>query len=733
MSIDRGYGIATSSVLADSYDLDSLIADTEAAKVAALAAQVAAETAETNAETAETNASQSATNAATSETNIAGSEAVCAASEAAASASATAAATSETNASTSETNAGTSETNAGTSAANASTSETNASTSETNASNSASSASTSASTATTQASNASTSATNAASSETNAANSATAAATSETNIGNAEANCASSATSASASASSATTSAAQASTSATSASNSATTATTKASEASTSATNAATSATNAATSLTTFQGQYSSQATAPTSPTLGDLWFDTTAGAMKVYGASGWQAAGSSVNGVENSVEYTATAGQTSFTATYDPGYLNVFLNGVKLDSTDYTATDGSTVVLDTGAALNDSVFIQSFGTFELADHYSKTASDARFLGLAGGTMTGNVSLGDNVKANFGAGDDLQIYHDGSTSLISDAGAGNLTLTGGAEVTIENPARTQYMLRAVDGGAVTLFNAGATKLATTSTGIDVTGSVTCDGFTSTGIDDNATSTAITIDASENVGVGTTAPAAKLQIGDTTVASSNKFLLGKAEASTQNFMPVIQQASSDGTANDLVVATTSSNGTIRFYTGGASATGVYGGTSNAERARITNDGLTFNGDTAAANALDDYEEGTWTPTLVNGGTVGAINKTTYTKIGRLVTAYLYVSFTPTNDASQFRIGGLPFTNTGGDYYAGGSLGYSGGLNTSDWHQPIVITGGNNIYMHNATNGAFILNSAFGGSGYPLIITVTYETA
>jgi len=608
VSIDRGYGIATSSVLADSYDLDSLIADTEAAKVAALAAQVAAETAETNAETAETNASQSATNAATSETNIAGSEAVCAASEAAASASATAAATSETNASTSETNAGTSETNAGTSAANASTSETNASTSETNASNSASSASTSASTATTQASNASTSATNAASSETNAANSATAAATSETNIGNAEANCASSATSASASASSATTSAAQASTSATSASNSATTATTKASEASTSATNAATSATNAATSLTTFQGQYSSQATAPTSPTLGDLWFDTTAGAMKVYGASGWQAAGSSVNGVENSVEYTATAGQTSFTATYDPGYLNVFLNGVKLDSTDYTATDGSTVVLDTGAALNDSVFIQSFGTFELADHYSKTASDARFLGLAGGTMTGNVSLGDNVKANFGAGDDLQIYHDGSTSLISDAGAGNLTLTGGAEVTIENPARTQYMLRAVDGGAVTLFNAGATKLATTSTGIDVTGSVTCDGFTSTGIDDNATSTAITIDASENVGVGTTAPAAKLQIGDTTVASSNKFLLGKAEASTQNFMPVIQQASSDGTANDLVVATTSSNGTIRFYTGGASATGVYGGTSNAERARITNDGLTFNGDTAAANAL-----------------------------------------------------------------------------------------------------------------------------
>ena len=52
MSIDRGHGIATSSVLADSYDLDALIADTEAAKVAA-------QTAKTNAETAETNAATS--------------------------------------------------------------------------------------------------------------------------------------------------------------------------------------------------------------------------------------------------------------------------------------------------------------------------------------------------------------------------------------------------------------------------------------------------------------------------------------------------------------------------------------------------------------------------------------------------------------------------------------------------------------------------------------------------
>jgi hypothetical protein len=120
--------------------------------------------------------------------------------------------------------------------------------------------------------------------------------------------------------------------------------------------------------------------------------------------------------------------------------------------------------------------------------------------------MTGDVSLGDNVKAKFGAGNDLQIYHDGTKSIISDNGQGNLYVYSDQFI-INNYPDTQNMARFVSGGAATLYHAGSAKLATTATGVDVTGSVTCDGFTSTGIDDNATSTAITIDSSENVGIG----------------------------------------------------------------------------------------------------------------------------------------------------------------------------------------------------------------------------------
>ena len=289
---------------------------------------------------------------------------------------------------------------------NAETAETNAATSATNSANSASAAATSASTATTQASLATTNGAAQVALATTQAGLATTNGQAQVSLATTQAGIATTkASEASTSAGNSATSATASSDSATASANSATEAATSASTATTKASEASTSASNAAASLATFTGQYVSQASQPGSPDTGDLWFDTTNNIMKVYNGTNWVNAGSSVNGVQNSVQHIATAGQTTFAATYDITYLQVYLNGGLLASSDYTATNGTSIVLALAAFAGDIVFIHSFGTFLLADHYSKVAADARYstvtyvdnsvatkLPLAGGALTGAVT-----------------------------------------------------------------------------------------------------------------------------------------------------------------------------------------------------------------------------------------------------------------------------------------------------------------------------------------------------
>ena len=141
------------------------------------------------------------------------------------------------------------------------------------------------------------------------------------------------------------------------------------------------------------------------------------------------------------------------------------------------------------------------------------------------GTNPGtDVTFADNRKAIFGAGSDLQIFHDpsGPSSVISDQGAGDLILRGSNQIRFQDATGAEHYAIFNENGAVQLYYDNAVKLETTSTGIDVTGDVNSDSvttgtFTSTGIDDNATSTAITIDSSENVGIGTSSPDASLTV------------------------------------------------------------------------------------------------------------------------------------------------------------------------------------------------------------------------
>ena len=139
---------------------------------------------------------------------------------------------------------------------------------------------------------------------------------------------------------------------------------------------------------------------------------------------------------------------------------------------------------------------------------------------------------------------------------------------------------------------------------------------------------------------------------------------------------------------------------------------------------------TGDGL----GTDSSELLHDYEEGAWGPTLPTGGTASS-NRSIYTKIGDMVIAYTYVTLTSIpNDSQEFRIGGLPYTCTNTtNYYAEGTIGYTGDFNASAFYGPLVAPNQTYLYFHyNNGTSASVKNSAVQGATRYFILSVTYKT-
>jgi len=114
---------------------------------------------------------------------------------------------------------------------------------------------------------------------------------------------------------------------------------------------------------------------------------------------------------------FTATAGQTSFpTSGYTPGYVDVYMNGVKLAPADFTATNSSDVVLAVAAVANDTLEIISYSTFDVSAQTftgDVTASGGTFL------PTGDTSAGDAAAMGYAAADGLVLTGQGSTSDVT--------------------------------------------------------------------------------------------------------------------------------------------------------------------------------------------------------------------------------------------------------------------------------------------------------------------------
>jgi hypothetical protein len=233
----------------------------------------------------------------------------------------------------------------------------------------------------------------------------------------------------------------------------------------------------------------------------------------------------------------------------------------------------------------------------------------------------------------------------------------------------------------------------------------------------------------------NVGIGTSTPAQKLHVWQGSSGVSPRTDLGGtiiAEGSTRAGLYILTAGTDvgsygsiwwgNGNANtDASIQVNNSTRAMQFYV------------ADVERFRITPNGVTFNGDTAAANALDDYEEGTWTMGVSFGGaSVGvttSVNTGTYTKIGRQVTVNGFIVLTSkgssTGDAT---ITGLPFTV--GNYsaptlrlenitFTNQFQGYADVATTLILLQEVTILGANT----NLTNADFANNSS-------IMVSATY---
>jgi len=114
----------------------------------------------------------------------------------------------------------------------------------------------------------------------------------------------------------------------------------------------------------------------------------------------------------------------------------------------------------------------------EVDDNFLNLNADK--LEKSGGAMTGDLEFGDGKKAIFGTGSDLEIYHDGANSYISDNGTGNLYVRASDNMFFQSSDNVHRYAEFINGGAVKLRFDNSHKLQTTATGIDVTGTVTAD-------------------------------------------------------------------------------------------------------------------------------------------------------------------------------------------------------------------------------------------------------------
>jgi hypothetical protein len=439
---------------------------------------------------------------------------------------------------------------------------------------------------------------------------------------------------------------------------------------------------------------------------------------------------------------FTATASQTSFaTVGYTPQFIDVYLNGIKLASEDYTATNGSDVVLTTGAAASDILEYVAYTPFEVANQTFTGTTTTDALTVTGAftskgiddnaTSTAitidaseNVGIGGTLASWSGVARVLEFggqatdyigfnsatsgyiyqnaYYDGTNNVYKNTGLasaygqasgvhswfGAASGTGGAIASLAEHMR-------IDTSGNVLVGKVANDLTTQGTRIRSNALDTSrDSSAALNVNRNGTDgdMALFYKAGAVVGaVGTNA-------GGLTVGSYDTGL--RFADTIDSIIPFNLATGSDrGEAVDLGYPSVNTTFKNLYLSGGVNGAfftksgqaGIkigglavnpcdssggdldnyadLGAASNRWKDAYLSGGV-FLGGTGAANKLDDYEEGTWTPTTTSGG-FSLSNKAIYTKVGRLVHVTSSLQYTGSGTAATSSdVSGLPFAISAG---------------------------------------------------------------
>jgi hypothetical protein len=404
---------------------------------------------------------------------------------------------------------------------------------------------------------------------------------------------------------------------------------------------------------------------------------------------------------------FTATANQTSFaTSGYTPEFLDVFLNGVKLAASDYTATNGSDVVLASGAATGDILEVVAYTAFDTANVTGATnftvtgAFTSQGIDDNGNATAITIDSSENVMLNttntslqLSSSDEGFTYANNFTTVSRDGGTTayfNRLSSDGDVVAFRKNGSTVGSIGAVSGRTFLNSQGGALSLRT------------------------AGSDRMQIDASyvypqtDN----------SYDLG----SSGNRFKDAYLSGGVNIYNGSTDSVDIRGTGSRCEIDNPDNN-SVLLKTGGTT------------RVRIDANGLLFGSDTAAANALNDYEEGTFTLTWSGtGGTANTASTMSYVKVGSRVTISGNTSGGLPNATGLLELTGLPFAAN--DDSVGAML-YRSMSAPSGAHNLVIYIGSGQTklqpYWASGSNYTRLDSSHFAANGnQDIYFSVTYFT-